>query len=58
MLLLILAAFQVAQCWWTLLTGTVKTIASRNGERSTKDADQHLAAGTTQDGVPRGSAFS
>ena len=58
MLLLILAAFQVARYWWILLTGAVKSIAVKNGKRSIKDADQHLAAGTTQDGVPRGSDFS
>jgi hypothetical protein len=58
MLLLILAAFQVAQCWWTLLTGAARSIAFRNRKKSIKDADQHPIAGTTEDGVPRGSGFS
>lgn len=58
MLLLILAAFQVARCWWTLLTGAARNIAFRNRKFLIKNADQHLDAGTTQDGVPRESAFS
>lgn len=58
MLLLILAGFQVVRYWWTLLTGAARSIAFRNRKKSIKDGDQHRAAGTTQDGVQRGSAFS
>ena len=57
MLLLILAAFQVARCWWTLLTGVEKSIAVRNEKKSIKAADRQLAEGTTPGGVPHGNAF-
>ncbi len=58
MLLLILAAFQVAGCWWTLLTGAVKSIAVKNGKRLIKGADRQLAEDTTLAGVLRGNGSS
>ncbi len=54
MLLHILAAFQVVQCWLTLLTGAARSIAFRNRRKLIKDEVRLPAEGTTPDGVQQG----
>jgi hypothetical protein len=54
MLLHILAAFQVAQCWWTLLTGAARSIVFRNKRKLIKDEVRPPAEDTTPGGEQRG----